>query len=154
MSIKEREFRLLEAISKDEGVTQANLAAKLGMAVGSVNWYVKRLINRGYLKATRMDRTRLRYNLTTEGMAAFTHNATQYMRDSLKIYRDFRSQAQKAVTNMRSLGIDTVCLQGQDEIMDIMRLTCIEAGIQVEEKPIKWMVTRNTRGYELKENIT
>src|SRR3970040_3190436 len=97
MSIKEREYRLLEAISKDEGVTQASLAAKLGMAVGSVNWYVKRLISRGYLKATRMDRTRLRYNLTSEGMAAFTHNATQYMKDSLQIYRDLRPEGRARV---------------------------------------------------------
>ena len=151
MSIKEREFRLLEAISKDEGVTQATLADKLGMAVGSVNWYVKRLIGRGYLKATRMDRTRLRYNLTPEGMAAFTHNATQYMRDSLRIYRDFRSQAQKAVTNLKGMGIDAVCLQGHDEIIDIMRLTCIEAGIELLSTPEKWVVRLNGNGYEVQD---
>jgi len=153
MPIKDREYRLLEAISKDEEVTQATLAAKLGMAVGSVNWYVRRLIGRGYLKATRMDRTRFRYNLTPEGMAAFTRNATQYMRDSLKIYRDFRNQAQQAVTIMRGMGINAVYLQGQDDVMDILRLTCIEADIYVEEKPGKWMVRRNGRGYEVKENI-
>jgi|SRR3990172_7645194 DNA-binding MarR family transcriptional regulator len=153
MSIKEREYRLLEAISKDEGVTQASLAAKLGMAVGSVNWYVKRLISRGYLKATRMDRTRLRYNLTSEGMAAFTRNATQYMRDSLRIYRDFRSQAQEAVTNMKDMGIEAVCLQGQDEIMDIMRLTCIEAGIGLLSTPDKWVVRLNGNGYEVQDAL-
>ena len=153
MSIKEREYRLLEAISKDEEVTQATLAAKLGMAVGSVNWYVKRLISRGYLKATRMDRTRLRYNLTQEGMAAFTHNATQYMRDSLKIYRDFRNQAQKTVGTMKSMGIDTVYLQGQDEIMDIMRLTCIEAGIGLLPAPEKWLVKLNGNGYKVYEKL-
>jgi DNA-binding MarR family transcriptional regulator len=62
--MKQHEYRLLEAIAEDETVTQASLAHSLEMAVGSVNWYIKRLISRGYLKATRMDRTRLRYNLT------------------------------------------------------------------------------------------
>lgn len=76
--MKDREYQLLDAISKDSTVTQANLASSLEMAVGSVNWYIKRLISRGYLKASRMDRTRLRYNLTPEGMAALTQRATQY----------------------------------------------------------------------------
>ena len=151
MTIKEREYRLLEAISKDEGVTQATLATKLGMAVGSVNWYVKRLISRGYLKATRMDRTRLRYNLTTKGMAAFTRNATQYMRDSLKIYREFRNQAQTTVEAMKHAGIGAVFLSGHDEMMDILRLTCIEAGIAVQTIPERWLVKLNGHGYELCE---
>jgi DNA-binding MarR family transcriptional regulator len=137
--MKEREYRLLEAIADDETVTQTNLATHLGMAVGSVNWYIKRLIGRGYLKATRMDRTRLRYNLTSEGMSAFTRNATQYMKDSLRIYKDLRQEAQKTVDHLRG------------EIMDILRLTCIEAGIQVIEQPTRWVAVRNGRGYELKE---
>lgn len=151
MSIKDREFRLLEAISEDSGVTQASLAAKLGMAVGSVNWYIKHLIGRGYLKATRMDRTRLRYNLTPEGMAQFTHNATQYMRDSLKIYRRFRKEAQTLVKTMATKEISAVHLQGHDDIMDILRLTCIEAGIGLQPIPEKWLVRINGGGYELYE---
>lgn len=149
--MKEREYRLLEAISDDETVTQANLATHLGIAVGSVNWYIKRLISRGYLKATRMDRTRLRYNLTTEGMSAFTRNATQYMKDSLRIYKDLRQEAQKAVDEMRNQGISHVHLQGDDEIMDILKLTCIEAGIEVQTQPFQWIAVRSGRGYELRE---
>ena len=74
--MKDQEYKVLDAISKDSTVTQANLASSLKMAVGSINWYIKKLISRGYLKASRMDRTRLRYNLTPEGMAALTQRAT------------------------------------------------------------------------------
>jgi len=150
--VKEREYKLLEAIAQDETVTQAGLANGLGIAVGSVNWYIKRLISRGYLKATRMDRTRLRYNLTTEGMTAFTRNATQYMKDSLQIYRDLRGGAQKIVTQMVERGIERVYLDGDDEIMDILRLTCIEANIQPTSEVEQWFVARNGNGYQLKES--
>ena len=98
-----------------------------------------------------MDRTRLRYNLTPEGMAAFTHNATQYMRDSLKIYRGFRNQAQKTVNTIKGMGVNVVYLQGHDEIMDILRLTCIEAGIGLLQVPDKWVVRLNGNGYEVYE---
>lgn len=150
--MKEREYRLLEAISEDESVTQAGLATHLGIAVGSVNWYIKRLISRGYLKATRMDRTRLRYNLTSEGMTAFTRNAVQYMKDSLKAYRDLRRQARDLASQIQHQGIQDVYIEGNDEVMDILRLTCIEAGIALQQQPGKWTAKRNERGYELKEN--
>jgi len=150
--MKEREYRLLEAISADEKVTQAGLATHLGIAVGSVNWYIKRLISRGYLKATRMDRTRLRYNLTSEGMTAFTRNAVQYMKDSLTAYRDLRRQARDLAGQIQHKGIQDVYIEGNDEVMDILRLTCIEAGIALQQQPGKWTINRNGRGYELKEN--
>jgi len=150
--VKEREYKLLEAISQDETVTQAGLANGLDIAVGSVNWYIKRLIGRGYLKATRMDRTRLRYNLTAEGMTAFTRNATQYMKDSLQIYRDLRVNARKVVAVMRDRGVEQVYLDGDDEIMDILNLTCIEAGIQSASIDERWHVRRNGNGYQLVEN--
>lgn len=148
--MKEREYRLLEAISDDESATQANLATHLGIAVGSVNWYIKRLISRGYLKATRMDRTRLRYNLTSKGMAAFTRNATQYMKDSLLVYRNLRGEAQTVVDDMLRREIKSVYLDGDDEIMDILRLTCIEAGIHLQTEPGAWIVKRNGSGYEIR----
>ena len=151
MAIRDREYRLLEAISENSVATQANLAAKLGIAVGSVNWYIKRLISRGYIKATRMDRTRLRYNLTPEGMKAFTRNATQYMKDSLSVYKDFRKQAQQAVALLTRKGIRSVYLHGNNEIMDIMRLTCIESNIEVQPQPQKWIIRLNGYEYELKE---
>ncbi len=151
--MREREYKLLEAISEDETVTQAGLANGLGIAVGSVNWYIKRLIGRGYLKATRMDRTRLRYNLTSEGMSAFTRNATQYLKDSLQVYRDLRTSAQGVVLEMQAKGIKRIYLDGDDEIADILRLTCIEAGIQPTEEIEQWTVKRSGNGYSLKEII-
>ena len=150
--MKEREYKLLEAIAQDETVTQAGLASGLDIAVGSVNWYIKRLIGRGYLKATRMDRTRLRYNLTSEGMTAFTRNATQYMKDSLQIYRDLRVSAREVVSVMLERGVEQVHLDGDDEIIDILRLTCIEAGIQPASVDERWHVQRNGNGYRLVEN--
>lgn len=147
--MKEREFLLLNEIAKDDQVTQANLADRLDIAVGSVNWYIKRLIGRGYLKATRMDRTRLQYNLTAEGMSVLTRRATQYMKDSLTVYRDLREQARTLVSEARSAGATSLYAQGDDEAMDILRLTCIEQGLSLDETPARWVVKRNGRGYRL-----
>lgn len=133
--IKQHEYALLNEIAQDSMVTQANLSNRLGIAVGSVNWYIKRLIHRGWVKVSHLDRTRLKYDLTPEGMKVFTQRAMSYARDSLKVYGQFRQKAKALVAELQKQGVEKVYLNGDDEMMDIIRLTCIEAGIQVGNIP-------------------
>src|SRR6266498_4938774 len=131
--IKQHEYDLLNEIGQDPMVTQANLSRRLDIAVGSVNWYVKRLIYRGWVKVSHLDRTRLKYDLTKDGMAVFTQRALLYARDSLKVYSNLRKKAKTLVGELLQEGIKQVYLEGEneDEALDILRLTCIEAGIHL-----------------------
>jgi len=95
--IKQHEYDLLNEIAQDSMLTQANLSDRLGIAVGSVNWYIKRLITRGWVKVSHLDRTRLKYDLTPSGMKVFTQRAMLYARDSLKVYGDYRQKAKALV---------------------------------------------------------
>jgi DNA-binding MarR family transcriptional regulator len=133
--IKSQEYELLDAIAQDALVTQASLSVRLGMAVGSVNWYIKRLINLGYVKVSHLDRTRLKYHLTTEGMSILTQRTLQYMKRSLTVYNELRQKAKTIVIDLKSRGITHVYLEGDDEVMDILRLTCIEEGMALDEDP-------------------
>ena len=150
--IKQQEYELLNEIAQDSMVTQANLANRLGIAVGSVNWYIKRLIKRGYVKVSHLDRTRLQYDLTPEGMSIFTERAMQYAKDSLKVYTLFRQKAKKVISQLRAHKISRVYLEGNDEIMDIMRLTCLEGGIALETKPERFILKFVDQEYKI-ENL-
>lgn len=148
--IKHHEYALLNEIAQDSMVTQANLSDRLGIAVGSVNWYIKRLIHRGWVKVSHLDRTRLKYDLTSEGMKVFTQRALSYARDSLKVYGNFREKAKALVAELQQQGVDNVYLNGDDETMDILRLTCIEAGIQVSNIPDECVLESVGDGYQVK----
>lgn len=151
--MKQREYRLLEAIAEDETITQAGLATSLGMAIGSVNWYLKRLISRGYIKATRMDRTRLRYNLTGEGMRAFQRNATQYVKDSLKVYHLLRQEAKDLIERLQARGIESVYIDGADPELDIFRLSCLETGNpKLDEQPGIYIIRMRNGAYSLERS--
>lgn len=146
--IKQHEYSLLNEIAQDSMVTQANLSDRLGIAVGSVNWYIKRLVSRGWVKVSHLNRTRLKYDLTPEGMAVFTQRALSYARDSLKVYSDFRNKAKTLVGELKQKGIQEVYLEGNDEAIDILRLTCIEAGIRVSETPNGISLKVDGQGYQ------
>lgn len=149
--IKKQEYDLLNEIANDSMVTQANLSNQLGMAVGSVNWYIKRLVTRGWLKVSHLDRTRLKYDLTSEGMSVFTQRALLYAGDSLKVYGRLRQKAKALTQELKHKGIRQVYLEGQDEMMDILRLTCIEAGIGISETPNGVTLRIVEHGYDIVE---
>lgn len=147
--IKQHEYDLLNEIGQDPMVTQASLSRRLGIAVGSVNWYVKRLIHRGWVKVSHLDRTRLKYDLTKEGMAVLTQRAMFYARDSLKVYGGFRKKAKALVAELKQRGITQAYLEGEDddEALDILRLTCIEAGIHLSGTPDRVMLKIDGQDY-------
>jgi DNA-binding MarR family transcriptional regulator len=131
MAELEHELRILEAIDQNPDVTQANLAVQLGVAVGSVNWYVKRLINKGYVKVTHLQRRKLHYFLTPSGLALKLELTRSYMDVSLRVYRELRLAAQRTLAEVRARGYDSVVVDGQDEAVEILRLTCMEEQVAV-----------------------
>jgi len=147
--IKSQEYELLDAIAQDALVTQASLSSRLGMAVGSVNWYIKRLINCGYVKVSHLNRTRLKYQLTPEGMSILTQRTLLYLKRSLAVYNELRQKAGAIVNDLRSQGVTHVYLEGNDEMIDILRLTCIEGGMALDETPGDILLTAVGRDYQV-----
>ncbi|MFN2112693.1 MAG: winged helix-turn-helix transcriptional regulator, partial [Anaerolineales bacterium] len=79
LSQDDRELILLEEIAHDPDINQATLAERLDVAVGTVNWHIKRLVAKGYVKAKRAQRKKLRYIITPEGIALRAKLTVQYI---------------------------------------------------------------------------
>ena len=62
----EHELRIPKEIGRSPETTQATLAAQLGVAIGSINFAVKRLVNQGYAHVKL--RRRLKYIITPKGL--------------------------------------------------------------------------------------
>jgi DNA-binding MarR family transcriptional regulator len=133
MSESEHQLHILEVLEHNPETTQASLAAQLGVAVGSVNWYLKRLIRKGYVKATKMERRRLKYFVTPQGLALKARLTSEYMQCSLQVYRELRQAAKEALTQVRGKGYVAVKTDGRGEAMEIFRLTCLEEDVAIKE---------------------
>jgi len=129
----EHELHLLEALANEPETTQADLAARVGVAVGTVNWYLNRWSKKGYIKIRRINRWQWSYLLTPEGVARKTRLASEYVEASLSLYRRTRAEARRLLTEVRAAGYNQVALEGEGEIAEICRLTCMEMGMQRQE---------------------
>lgn len=126
-----RELTLLENIENNPDVNQSTLAAQLGVAVGTVNWHIKRLIAKGYVKVKRAERKKLRYIITPEGIALRARLAVDYVEHSFSLYRKTRQRVSEHLKAVEAAGYHQVCIIGRGDIADICRLTCLEQGIEV-----------------------
>ncbi|MFN2195138.1 MAG: winged helix-turn-helix transcriptional regulator [Anaerolineales bacterium] len=141
-----RQMELLEEIERDPDISQATLAAQLGVAVGTVNWHLKRLISKGYVKVKRAQRRKLRYIITPEGLAFRARLTVNYVEQSMRLYRRLRQRVRDLLAEVREAGMNEVRIVGEGDIADICRLTCLEQGMQIttnNQSPT--LVVRGTR---------
>jgi len=127
----DRELGLLTEIERDPDITQAGLAVKLGVAVGTVNWHLKRLTAKGYVKVKRAERKKLRYIITPEGLALRARLTMAYIENSMTLYRQVREDARRILLTAQRKNVSAVRIVGDGDIADICRLTCLELGLRV-----------------------
>lgn len=126
-----RDLDLLNQITDDPDATQASLASRLGVAVGTVNWHLKRLIAKGYVKVKRAQRHKLKYIITPEGISLRARLTFLYIQNSFSLYRQTRSRVIELLGEVRQLGSHQVRLEGEGDVAEVCRLTCLEQGIEI-----------------------
>jgi DNA-binding MarR family transcriptional regulator len=130
-SESDRDLILLDKIEQNLDATQASLAVQLDVAVGTINWHLKRLINKGYVKVRRAERRKLRYIITPEGLALRAHLTVDYIQTQFRLYRQTRQRVIELLDQVHQAGFDQVQLVGEGDIADICRLTCLEQAVHI-----------------------
>lgn len=133
ISDTDRDLILLEHIEQNPDATQAALASQLGVAIGTINWHLKRLIAKGYIKARRVERRKLRYVITPEGLALRARLTLDYIENSFRVYRLVRERSIQALQQVEDAGYTHIFIEGDGDVAEICRLSCLEKGIQPAE---------------------
>ncbi len=122
---------ILEQIEENPDANQATIASRLDVAVGTINWHLKRLIAKGYVKVKRLNRKKLRYIITAEGIALRARMTVNYIQNQFHLFRLVRERAAQAVAQVKAAGHESVRVLGEGDVADVCRLVCMENGIQV-----------------------
>lgn len=130
-----RELDILTAIGENTAVTQRALAERLGVALGLANLYVKRLARKGLIKVVDFPRKpaaqkRLRYLLTTKGLAEKSRLTWEHMAYAAQLYRRARLTLRESLVRVNESGAKRVALYGVGEPAELAYLTLREFGIE------------------------
>ena len=135
ISPEARELLILDHIEQNPDVNQATLAVQLGVAVGTVNWHLKRFVEKGFIKVKRAQRKKLRYIITPEGISERARLTVDYIDNSMRLYRRTRQRVLNALTDVRSAGFEGIRIEGDGDLAEVIRLTCLEQGVLIRDDP-------------------
>ena len=128
-------MEILTAIEEGSPLSQRALAARLGIALGLTNLYLKRLARKGCIKLADFPRKpaarkRLRYLLTPRDIAEKTRLTHDHLVYALSLYRRARQTLREALSRLPDTGVKRVALFGADEAAELAYLTLREVGIE------------------------
>ena len=126
-----RELRLLTELSAGTATTQRILARQHGLALGLTNGLIRGFVRKGYLKIVTLDRKRLHYLITPEGLGERARLAQEYLEYSLGLYRHLRAFLARALSAIAESGRTRVALYGTGEVAEISALILQQAGVTV-----------------------
>ena len=125
-----RELTVLDAVSRDQRITQRHLAAHLGIALGLTNIYLKRLIRKGYIKCVNVQANRLLYLITPQGIAEKSRLTYEFMDYSLHLYREVRQHLTEVLRPCRDGGAQRIAVYGVGEAAELAYLSLKEQGLE------------------------
>lgn len=92
----ELRLRVLRALESNPALSQRQLAAELGVSLGGVNYALKALVERGFVKADNFRKSGSKvaylYMLTPKGIAEKTSLATAFLGQKLEEYEVLRQE--------------------------------------------------------------
>ena len=125
-----RELTVLDAIARDQHITQRHLAAQLGIALGLTNIYLKRLIRKGYIKCVNVQANRLLYLLTPQGITEKSRLTYEFMDYSLHLYREVRQHLSEVLRPCGDGGAQRIAVYGTGEAAELAYLSLKEQGLE------------------------
>lgn len=113
----EEVLRILREIRKSPEMTQRELASRLGISLGKVNFLVNALIQRGLVKVenfrTSTSKKAYLYYLTPGGIEEKTRTTYQFLKRKLKEYESIEEEIRQLREEVRASG---VMIDEQDRI--------------------------------------
>lgn len=94
MSLSDDELKILRKIEKIDKINQRSLSKTLGMSLGKINYCLRELKKRGFIKITNFEKSKNKINyiylLTPKGIEHKTKAILNFMKIKMNEYEDLK----------------------------------------------------------------
>jgi DNA-binding MarR family transcriptional regulator len=129
------DLAILDRVLADPDISQSALAQDLRVAIGTVNGRLQQLVENGDIQVERTRRRKLRYQLTQKGRNLHRTLTQAYITQSFQLYREVRQQVKDVLRAITDVGLSTVRVDGDGDVADVCRLTCLEQHVTITDNP-------------------
>ncbi len=105
MPDKQNNFQILKSVELDANITQRQLSKELGVSLGKVNYCLRSLIQKGFIKINNFknskNKAQYSYFLTPQGIEAKTKLTIEFLKVKTKEYEALKKEVDKLKTEGR-----------------------------------------------------
>lgn len=127
----QRVLDLLDAVGRQNDLSQRHLARQMGVALGLANSYLKRCIRKGLIKINTAPANRYLYYLTPKGFAEKSRLTAKYLSSSFEFYRQAGESCMRVLNECEARSWRRVLLCGVSDLAEIALLRALESGVEV-----------------------
>ena len=116
------QYNILQSIENGEQISQRQLSSQLGINVASINFALKKLTKRGFVKMLGANPRRMQYILTPKGIAEKTQIAYKFFDRNFHFYKAVRKDVEDKIGSIPFNDKKRVALYGVTDLMELAYL--------------------------------
>jgi predicted transcriptional regulator len=124
-------MEMLHAVEGEASLSQRGMAARLNIALGLTNAYLKRCVRMGLVKVRKTPPNRYAYYLTPKGFSEKSRLTANYLFRSFDFYRRARNQCDALLGEAADAGHRRIALVGTGELAEIAILCALQHNVEV-----------------------
>jgi len=118
--ISEKEFAIIQEISKNHLPHQRMISKKTGISLGLTNLIIKKLIRRGIVKSKQLNQHKVQYILTPKGFIEKARKSYSYTLKTFKVIRSVKENISQLIASYQQKGINNFIILGNDDLSEII----------------------------------
>lgn len=123
--------QILCSVDGNAQLSQRQLSRELGIALGSVNWYLKRCMHKGLIKISQVPLKRYMYYLTPQGLEEKSRLTAQYLKWSLDFFRLGREEASAILAGCARRDHHHIILAGNSDFAEIFIMSAMDYPVTI-----------------------
>ena len=126
-----RDLQTLEAIEERPDISQRDLAARLGVAVGLTNACLRKMARKGWIKIRRVNSRNISYHLTRAGIAEKARLSIEFTEATIGFYRQAKQTVSQTLGLLETLGVTRVLVLGATDLAEIVAICSPAYGVEI-----------------------
>jgi len=118
-----RELNLLQELEKNPVISQRELSNKFGIALGVTNACLKRMVRRGWIRISGLNRRKIGYFLTPKGFAEKTKLTLNLISWTIQHYSTLKDHIARRFLEMEREGVKRIVFYGVSDEMEVAYVT-------------------------------
>ncbi|MBI2082704.1 MAG: winged helix-turn-helix transcriptional regulator [Deltaproteobacteria bacterium] len=121
--LSNRDLAILNDISRQPTISQRELARKSGISLGLINVTIKKFVEDGYINTARVNKRKIKYLLTPEGVEITTKRSYQKLNTTIRNYKEIEKELVKLLLDLYQAGFNYFSIHGNGDLREFVETT-------------------------------